>query len=42
MIVDRVVSEADKDNDGYINFDEFKNAINKLNVEQKMAFIGFK
>ena len=42
LIVDRVVSEADKDNDGFINFEEFKDAINKLNVEEKMAFIGFK
>ena len=42
LIVDRVVSEADKDNDGFINFEEFKNAINKLNVEEKMAFVGFK
>ena len=42
LIVDRIVSEADKDNDGCINFEEYKKAIDKLDIEEKMAFIGFK
>jgi hypothetical protein len=41
-IVDRVIAEADTNEDGFISFDEFEKAITKLDVEQKMAFIGFK
>ena len=41
-IVDRVVAEADTNEDGFISFEEFQEAISKLDVEQKMAFIGFK
>ncbi len=41
-IVDRVIAEADINEDGFISFEEFEKAISKLDVEQKMAFIGFK
>ena len=41
-IVDRVVAEADTNEDGFISFEEFQAAISKLDIEQKMAFIGFK
>jgi len=41
-IVDRVIAEADTNEDGFISFEEFQTAISKLDVEQKMAFIGFK
>jgi len=40
--VDRVVAEADVDEDGFVSFQEFKNAVGELDIEQKMAFIGFK
>jgi Ca2+-binding EF-hand superfamily protein len=40
--VDRVVAEADTNEDGFISFEEFQAAISKLDIEQKMAFIGFK
>jgi len=41
-IVDRVVAEADKDGDGVISFQEFKDAVGDLDIEAKMAFVGFK
>ena len=41
-IVDRVVAEADSNEDGFISFQEFQEAISKIDIEQKMAFIGFK
>ena len=31
-----------QDGDGVISFEEFKNAVGDLDIERKMAFIGFK
>lgn len=41
-IVDRVVSESDINKDGFISFEEFEKAVSELDIEQKMAFVGFK
>ncbi|GMR42905.1 hypothetical protein PMAYCL1PPCAC_33503 [Pristionchus mayeri] len=37
-IADRTMREADKDNDGYITFQEFCHAMEKTDIEQKMSF----
>ncbi|EDV19514.1 uncharacterized protein TRIADDRAFT_33396 [Trichoplax adhaerens] len=36
-IADRAIVEADTDEDGCISFDEFKKALEKVDVEQKMS-----
>ncbi|KAF8359921.1 pbo-1 [Pristionchus pacificus] len=36
-IADRTMREADKDNDGYITFQEFCHAMEKTDIEQKMT-----
>ncbi|CAD6196596.1 unnamed protein product [Caenorhabditis auriculariae] len=37
-IADRTMREADKDGDGFITFQEFCNAMEKTDIEQKMSF----
>ena len=41
-IADRLIAESDTDNDGVVSFDEFKAAVGDLDIERKMAFVGFK
>ncbi|CCD72397.1 EF-hand domain-containing protein [Caenorhabditis elegans] len=37
-IADRTMREADRDGDGFITFQEFCNAMEKTDIEQKMSF----
>uniref|UniRef100_A0A8R1IUT9 EF-hand domain-containing protein n=2 Tax=Caenorhabditis japonica TaxID=281687 RepID=A0A8R1IUT9_CAEJA len=37
-IADRTMREADRDSDGFITFQEFCNAMEKTDIEQKMSF----
>lgn len=41
-IASRAIKEFDKDNDGFISFEEFLEAVSDLDIESKMAFVGFK
>ncbi|TRY79139.1 hypothetical protein TCAL_13725 [Tigriopus californicus] len=41
LIVDRVLSEADEDQDGLINLNEFRKVTKDLDVETKLSFISF-
>lgn len=41
LIVDRVLSEADEDQDGLINLDEFRKVTKHLDIESELSFISF-
>ena len=40
QIADRVLVEADADNDGYLSFEEFEAATKELDVEKEMSFLS--
>ena len=41
-IADRVIAESDLDGDGVISFEEFRETLQKLDIENKMAMVGLK
>jgi Ca2+-binding EF-hand superfamily protein len=41
-IADRIIAETDADGDGVICFEEFKESLPELDIENKMAFLNFK
>ncbi|XP_059084845.1 calcineurin B homologous protein 1-like isoform X2 [Tigriopus californicus] len=41
LIVDRVLSEADEDQDGLISLDEFRKVTEDLDVQTELSFISF-
>ena len=41
MISDRLISEADKNEKGFVTFEEFHEAVSEVDIEGKMAFVSF-
>lgn len=41
MIADRLIKEADKEEKNRVNFLEFQEAVDEVDIEGKMAFISF-
>ena len=37
LIAERMMSEADKDRDDFLSFEEFKNSLRRTDVEKKMS-----
>jgi hypothetical protein len=40
-IADRLIIEADKTQEGFVTFKEFRDATSDIDMEGKMAFVSF-